>query len=127
MRIYMHTDMEGMAGLGDGRLIADRGSADFRRCAEIFWREVDTVARPFVIPRPSTVRWEFCRCSTADDAEGLPDVRRVGPREVEKVVDHAGYSILPGLLRCQAYPGETEHGGAKVIGPAGKLPAGTGF
>ena len=291
MRIYVHTDMEGMAGLGDGRLIADRGSADFRRCAEIFWREVDAVARglfaggatevavldshgvghldpakldlrlsfasnkeqiwwgsldaswdatcfvgahamsgtqggflehtqsgqdwyryfvngretgelgqwaavagefgvpmilvtgdeaacaeardffdpivavatkrglsrmraeclpleeahrrvaegaraamelvgrarPFLIPKPSTIRWEFCRCSMADDAEGLPGVRRVGPREVEKVVDHAGYSILPGLLRCQAYPGETERSGVKVIGPAGKLPAGTGF
>ena len=291
MRIYIHTDMEGIAGLGDGRLIADRASADFRRCAGLFWREVAAAARgffaggateitvldshgvghldptvlderlrfennteqiwwgsldatwdatcfigahamsgtqggflehtqsgqdwyrylvngretgelgqwaavagefgvpmilvtgdeaacaearqffdplvavatkrgltrmraeclpldkayrkveqgacaatkligqvkPFVIPKPSTIRWEFCRCAPADDAEVVPGVRRVGPRAVEKVVDHAGYSILPGLLRCQAYPGETSHNGVKVIGPAGKLPPGTGF
>ena len=82
-------------------------------------------AKPFVIPKPSTIRWEFCRCGSADAAEGLPGVRRVGPRAVEKTVTHAGYSILPGLLRCQAYPGETSHNGVKVIGPAGKLPPGS--
>lgn len=62
-------------------------------------------ARPFVIPRPSLIRWEFCHCMEADAVDGLPGVRRVGPREVEKTVNHAGYSILPGLLKCQAYPG----------------------
>jgi D-aminopeptidase len=82
-------------------------------------------AKPFIIPKPSTIRWEFCRCAPADDAEGLPGVKRVGPRAVEKTVDHAGYSILPGLLRCQAYPGETRRDSIKVIGLAGKLPPGT--
>jgi hypothetical protein len=79
-------------------------------------------AKPFAIPKPSTIRWEFCRCAPADDAQDLPGVRRVGPRAVEKTVSHAGYSIVPGLLRCQAYPGETSRDGVEVIGPAGKLP-----
>ena len=268
-RIYIHTDMEGMAGLGDGRLIADRSSEDFRRCAALFWREVDAVAKglfaggatevlvldshgvknldpscmdprlrfesnsnqiwwcsldetwdatcfvgahamagtqggfwehtqcdewyrysvngretgelgqwgavagefgvpmilvtgdaaacrearaffdpivavptktaksrmaaeclpfaealarveqgareamqligrakPFVIPKPALIRWEFCHCTLADAADGLPGVRRTGPREVEKTVTDAGYSILPELLRCQAYLAE---------------------
>jgi D-amino peptidase len=265
-RIYVHTDMEGMAGLGDGKLIADRASEDFRRCAALFWREVDAVcrgffaggatevlvldshgvrnldpsrmdprirfesnaqqiwwgsldetwdatcfigahamagtqggflehtqgaewyrylvngretgelgqwaavagefgvpmilvtgdeaacrearaffdpivtvpvkralsrlqadclphdeacrrveqgarealpligrARPFTIPHPSLIRWEFCHCTEADVVEGLPGVRRVGPREVEKTVQHAGYAVLPQLLKCQRY------------------------
>ncbi len=62
-------------------------------------------AKPFTIPKPSVIRWEFCRCSFADDAEGLPAVTRTGPREVEKTVANAGWAILPGLLKCQELEG----------------------
>ena len=46
---------------------------------------------------------------------------------MEKDVSHAGWSIVPGLLKCQAPEGENEKDGVKVIGPGGKLPPGTGF
>jgi len=63
-------------------------------------------AKPFVIPKPATIRWEFCRCAPADNAEGLEGVTRVGAREVEKVVTSAHYAVVPGLLRSQEPPAE---------------------